>query len=196
MLGYRRLRTLAKTNSRANRSELVENIKREAAITRQRILDLKRYETKVGSARAHSFALDRLLGDLESLGVSKVGDLSSKQNADLAKQLSALQDFNRSITSTPKGIKAQEKLLKKNMKSIGATIPRGENWDRMVEIFTSEAFAEFESFGSSRRFAIAYEAARRKITYEDLERIQEEYKAGKKLDEAWNDVAGFRPLLI
>lgn len=196
MLSYNQLRKLSKTNSRSNRKILVEAIRKEAQEASKRINNLSKYSQKVGPTRAHSFALDRLEGDLKSLGIKTPGSLSSKQNSTLAKQLDALQSFNRSVTSTPKGIKAQEKLLKQNMRSIGAVVPRGENWDRMLEIFSSEAFAEFESFGSSRRFAIAYEAAKRGITNEDLERIQSEYKAGKKLDEAWNDVAGFRPLLI
>ena len=196
MLSYNQLRKLSKTNSRSNRKILVEAIRKEAQEASKRIKNLGKYSQKVGSTRAHSFALDRLEGDLKSLGIKTPGSLSSKQNSTLAKQLDALQSFNRSVTSTPKGIKAQEQLLKQNMRSIGAVVPRGENWDRMLEIFSSEAFAEFESFGSSRRFAIAYEAAKRNITNEDLERIQSEYKAGKKLDEAWNDVAGFRPLLI
>lgn len=196
MLSYQQLRSLARVNSRRNRAVLVGEILDEAAITKQRLKELDAYESKVGTARAHSFARDRLEGDMKSLGLRLIGDLSSRSNESLAKQLSALQSFNQSITSTPKGIRAQEKLLRKNMKSAGVAVPRGDNWDRMVEIFSSEAFAEFESFGSSRRFKIAYEAARRKITDEDLEKIQEDYKAGKKLDEAWNDVAGFRPLLI
>lgn len=196
MLSYNKLRKLSKTNSRSNRKILVEAIRKEAQEASKRINNLSKYSQKVGPTRAHSFALDRLEGDLKSLGIKTPGSLSSKQNSTLAKQLDALQSFNRSVTSTPKGIKAQEKLLKQNMRSIGAVVPRGENWDRMLEIFSSEAFAEFESFGSPRRFAIAYEAAKRGITNEDLERIQSEYKAGKKLDEAWNDVAGFRPLLI
>ena len=196
MLSYNQLRKLSKTNSRSNRKILVEAIRKEAQEASKRIKNLGKYSQKVGSTRAHSFALDRLEGDLKSLGIKTPGSLSSKQNSTLAKQLDALQSFNRSVTSTPKGIKAQEKLLKQNMRSIGAVVPRGENWDRMLEIFSSEAFAEFESFGSPRRFAIAYEAAKRGITNEDLERIQADYKAGKKLDEAWNDVAGFRPLLI
>lgn len=196
MLSYNQLRKLSKTNSRSNRKILVEAIRKEAQEASKRIKNLGKYSQKVGSTRAHSFALDRLEGDLKSLGIKTPGSLSSKQNSTLAKQLDALQSFNRSVTSTPKGIKAQEKLLKQNMRSIGALVPRGENWDRMLEIFSSEAFAEFESFGSPRRFAIAYEAAKRGITNEDLERIQADYKAGKKLDEAWNDVAGFRPLLI
>lgn len=196
MLSYQQLRRLARVNSRRNRAVLVGEILDQAHIAKQRLKALDAYEAKVGTARAHSFARDRLEGDMKSLGLGRIGDLSSRSNESLAKQLSALQSFNQSITSTPKGIRVQEKLLRKNMKSAGVTVPRGENWDRMLEIFSSEAFAEFESFGSSRRFKIAYEAARRKITDEDLEKIQEDYKAGKKLDEAWNDVAGFRPLLI
>lgn len=192
------LRQLSLTNSRKNRKELVKEINKQAKIAKRRIEALKKYESKVGAVRAQSFALDKLTGSLNSLDLtlSKLGSKKSRQNAQLARQLDALQTFNQSVTSTPTGIKRQEKLLKANIRGAGLKVARGSNWERMVEIFSSEAFKEFETFGSSRRFAIAYESAKRKVSDEDLEKIMQDYKEGKTINEAWNDTAGFKPLLL
>lgn len=192
------LRKLASSNTRANRKQLVAEIKKQANITQKRVASLQRYEEKVGPIRAHSFALDKLQGSLKSLGIttSTTGSLKSRQNSTLARQLSALQEFNRSMTSTPTGIRKQESILRSNLKSAGFSVPRGKNWDRMVEIFSSEAFKEFETFGSGRRFAIATEATKRKVTDEDLDKIMQMYREGLSLDEAWYKQAKFKPLLL
>lgn len=197
MTSYR-LRKLALSNSRANRKELTNEIKKQAKIAKKRIESLTRYSQKVGEIRAHSFALDKLEGSLESLNLSidTLGSLKSRQNSQLARQLDVLQEFNRSMTSTPSGIKKQEKLLRANIRASGITVARGSNWERMVEIFSSDAFKEFETFGSTRRFAIAYEAAKRKVTDEDLEKIMEDYRKGMTINEAWKNTAGFKPLLL
>lgn len=193
-----RLKQLSTNNSRKNRKELVNEIKKVAKITTERITKLKEYESKVGPVKAHSFALDKLTGALQSLDLTleNPGSLKSRQNSSLARQIDILQTFNKSMTSTPQGIKKQEKLLRQNIKSAGITVPRGENWNRMLEIFSSDAFSEFETFGSPRRFAIAYEAAKRKVTDSDLDKIMKDYREGMSLDEAWYNTAGFSPLLL
>lgn len=197
MTSYR-IRKLALSNSRANRKELANEIRKQAKIAQKRLSSLQRYRQKVGEVRGHSFALDKLEGSLESLDLSlqNLGSLKSRQNAQLARQLDVLQEFNRSMTSTPSGIKKQEKLLRANIRASGITVARGSNWERMVEIFASDAFKEFETFGSPRRFAIAYEAAKRKVTDADLEKIMEDYRNGMTINEAWKNTAGFKPLLL
>lgn len=196
MISDYQLRKLASRNSRANRRTLTAAIKKEAAKAEKRIAKLRAYQTKVGEIRGHSYALDRLEGAMKSLDIRRLNSLKSRQNSSLARQLSALQEFNTSVTSTPTGIRRQERLLRKNIKEAGLSVARGENWNRMIEIFSSEAFAEFETFGSPRRFAIAYEAAKRKVTDEDLEKIMDDYRKGASLDKAWYDTAGFKPLLL
>lgn len=191
------IRKLSLSNSRANRRKLKAAIQKAAKTAKRKIRTLEKYQKKVGETRGHSFALDKLESSLKSIGSKGVSDLSSRQNAQLARQLSIIQAFNESTTSTVKGIKEQEKLLKRSLESEGIKVPRGKNWDKMLEIFASDAFKEFEGFGSYTRFQIAYEAVQSDVTAEELDKLMEEYrKGGETLDNLWEKYAGFNPFTL
>lgn len=191
------IRKLSLSNSRANRRKLKSAIQKAAKTAERKVRTLEKYKKKVGEARGRSFALDKLESGLKSIGSKGIGDLSSRQNSQLARQLSILQAFNESTTSTVKGLKEQEKLLRRSLESQGIKAPRGEKWDRMLEIFASDAFKEFEEYGSYTRFQIAYEAVQSNVTAEELDKMMEEYRTGADtLDNLWDKYAGFNPFTI
>lgn len=197
------LKKLARNDTQENRAKLRKQIAKAGATAEKKIERLKNYEQKAGSARAHSFALDKLKGDMESLGIKKPTESAGETTADLARQLSAIQSFNEAKTSTIGGIKEQESNLRRVLRDADIAIPRGKNWDLLLEVFSSEAFAEFETWGSERRFKIATMAVKKGVTAETLNTIMEEYRKGRQsegkratLDTLWKEHVGFNPFLV
>lgn len=200
------IKRLSLTDNAKNRALLLDEIQRQSKIAKSKIAKLEAYKKRTSEVRAHSFARDKLEGDLKSLSLSESTFGTTSENAttaELARQLTAIQAFNQSTTSTVSGIKEQQSNLRRVLRDAGLPVPRGRNWDLLLEVFSSEAFTEFETWGSSRRFAIALEAVKRKVTEEALNKIMEDYKKSRKqegkratLDNLWEEHAGFNPFLM
>lgn len=200
------IKRLSLTDSAKNRALLADEIERQSKIAKSKIAKLEAYKNRTSEVRAHSFARDKLAGGLKSLSLTESTIDTVSENAttaELARQLTTIQAFNQSDTSNVSGIEAQQRNLRRVLRFAGLPVPRGRNWDLLLEVFSSEAFEEFQTWGSPRRFAIALEAVKRKVTKEALDTIMEEYKKsrtqeGKRatLDNLWEEHAGFNPFLM
>lgn len=202
MTNYK-LKKLSYHDTSETRAELKTYISKIGRTAQKKLDKLDAYASKTSDIRAHSFAREKLEGDLESLGLttdalepSTLGNLTS---AELARLASAIQAFNQSTTSTVTGIKEQQTNLRRVLREADIAVPRGENWDKLLEVFSSEAFSEFETWSSGRRFKIATQAVKAGIGQEELDALMEEYrknKANATLDVLWDKWVGFNPFLV
>lgn len=189
------IRRLARKGTPEAKAELKRQAVKEASKASRKMKKLKEYEKRVGKTRAHSFARDIFEASSESIGVDNIY-IPSDDTETLAKQLAALTSFNESVTSTISGVKEQELELKRRLKEKGLKVPRGKNWERLVEIFSSDAMRDLEDFSSDRRFKTVIALVDAKVTMDKLESLWADYEKGTLIDNAWEQWTGINPFLL
>lgn len=189
------IRRLARKGTPEAKAELKRQTVKEASKASRKMKKLKEYEKRVGKARSHSYARDIFEAASDSIGVDSIYTPSDDTEI-LAKQLAALTAFNESVTSTISGVKEQELQLKRRLKEKGLKIPRGKNWERLVEIFSSDAMKDLEDFSSDRRFKTVIALVDAKITMDKLEGLWTDYEKGTLIDNAWEQWTGINPFLL
>lgn len=202
MTNYK-LKKLSYHDTPETRAELKTYIAKIGKTAQKKLDKLDEYASKASEVRAHSFAREKLEGALESLDLTTdaldPSTLDGLTAAELARLASAIQAFNQSETSSVTGIKKQQSNLRRVLRDAGIAVPRGENWDKLLEVFSSEAFSEFETWSSGRRFKIATQAVKAGIGKEELDALMEEYRENKDnatLDVLWDKWVGFNPFLV